>query len=717
MRLRFGILVLVAFLAGAACLQNPVAAQDSASVAKTASATEGPAATRNLTVDDYFRILEVDDAQISPEGKWVAYTVKTPDLKDDKNKTRVWMISTTGGAPIPLTAEDVSSEHARWSPDGKYLAFLSGRGGGRSDKEAEDKKKEIWLLNSEGGEAQKLTETIQDVDAYAWSPAGDRIVLELQDPSIDEIEAAKSKDKSEAKPKPHPWVIDRLHFKEDEIGYLDRRRKHLYVYALANHKMTQITSGDYDDSAPVWSPDGRSIAFVSNRSDSQDPDRNFNTDIWVVAADNSDRGTSVVKVTTNPGADESPAWSPDGKWLAFTTQLDPRLFDYATFHIAIAPSSGGEASVLTLKLDRNSSEPRFSPDGKWIYFIADDDGTQNLMRIPATGGEISRPIGGRRMVESYTLGKDGAAAAVIGELTHPAEIYYLPADAGDLRRLTTTNDALMAQIRLPNVEYVHFKSKDGTTVAGYLYEPPDYKPGTRYPTILRPHGGPVWAYYAEFNFDPQLFAANGYVVLTPNPRGSSGYGQDFCKAIFADWGHKDYEDDMGMVDYAVAQGIADPDKLGVGGWSYGAISTNFIITQTTRFKAAISGAGSFLNVANWGHDLYSRGWEMELGLPWENRELWEKLSPFNHVTKIKTPTLVMGGEIDWNVPIINGEQMYQSLKRIGVPTLLVVYPGEYHEFSRPSFIHDRYERYLDWYGHYVKGEGPAIPPAVVKSAD
>jgi dipeptidyl aminopeptidase/acylaminoacyl peptidase len=715
MRLRAGILVLVAFLAGATCLQNPVAAQDSANVAKTTSTTESPAATRNLTVDDYFRILEVDDAQISPEGKWVAYTVKTADLKDDKNRTRVWMISTAGGAAVPLTAEDVSSEHARWSPDGKYLAFLSGRGGGKSDKEDEDKKKEIWLLNREGGEAQKLTETIQDVDTYAWSPAGDRIVLELQDPSIDEIEASKNKDKSEAKPKPHPWVIDRLHFKEDEIGYLDRRRKHLFVYELASHKMTQITSGDYDDSAPAWSPDGRSIAFVSNRSDSQDPDRNFNTDIWVVAADNSDRGTSLVKVTTNPGADESPAWSPDGKWLAFTTQLDPKLFDYATFHIAIAPSSGGEANVLTLKLDRNSSEPRFSPDGKWIYFIADDDGTQNLMRIPARGGEISRPIGGRRMVESYTLGKDGAAAAVIGESTHPAEIYYLPADGGDLRRLTTTNDALMAQIRLPNVEYVHFKSKDGTTVAGYLYEPPDYKPGTRYPTILRPHGGPVWAYYAEFNFDPQLFAANGYVVLTPNPRGSSGYGQDFCKAIFADWGHKDYEDDMAMVDYAVAQGFADPDKLGVGGWSYGAISTNFIITQTTRFKAAISGAGSFLNVANWGHDLYSRGWEMELGLPWENRELWEKLSPFNHVTKIKTPTLIMGGEIDWNVPIINGEQMYQSLKRIGVPTLLVVYPGEYHEFSRPSFIHDRYERYLDWYGHYVKGEGPAIPP-VRKSA-
>ena len=481
--------------------------------------------------------------------------------------------------------------------------------------------------------------------------------------------------------------------------------------------MTQITSGDYDDSAPAWSPDGRSIAFESNRSDSEDPDRNYNTDIWVVAADNTDQGKSLVRVTTNPGTDGAPAWSPDGKWIAFTSQLEPKLFQYATFHIAIAPAAGGEAKVLTLKLDRNSSEPRFSADGKWIYFIADDDGTQNLMRVPAMGGEITRPIGGRKMVESFTLDKNGAAAAVIGELTHPAEVYLLPADGGDLRRLTTTNDALMAQIRLPNVEYVHFKSKDGTTVAGYLYEPPEYKPGTRYPAILRPHGGPVWAYYAEFNFTPQLYAANGYVVLTPNPRGSSGYGQDFCKAIYADWGHKDFEDDMAMVDYAVAQGIADPDKLGVGGWSYGGISTNFIITQTTRFKAAISGAGNFLYITNWGHDLYSRDWEIELGLPWENRELWEKLSPFNRVTKIKTPTLIMGGEIDWNVPVINGEQMYQSLKRLGVPTLLVVYPGEYHEFSRPSFIQDRYERDLHWYDHYVKGEGPAIPAPAAKTAD
>ena len=653
---------------------------------------------RNLTIDDYFRIKDVTDPQISPEGKWIAYEVTTRNLKEDKNESRIWMISVGGGEAIPSTAEKTSSSHPRWSPDGKYLAFLSARDEG---------KKQVWVLNRNGGEAQQLTDTIQDVDDFSWSPFGDRLVLVLQDPTPDEVEASKHEDDAE-KPKshPHPWVIDRLHFKEDEIGYLDRRRTHLYVFLLGDHKMNQITSGDFDDSSPAWSPDGRSIAFVSNRS--EQPDRNFNDDIWTVAADNKDQGKNLVRVTTNPGTDGAPRWSPDGNWIAFTSQRDPNLFQYATFHLAIAPASGGDDKILTRSLDRNVSSPRFSPDVKWIYFIADDDGTQNLLRIPAAGGDIARPISGRLMVDAYSMSTDGTVAAQIGTTDRPNEIYVLPA-SGALQRLTTTNDALLSQIQLARVEYVHFKSKDGTPVAGYLYKPPDYKPATRYPAILQPHGGPVWAYYAEFNFQPQLYAANSYVVLTPNPRGSSGYGQDFCKAIYADWGNKDFQDDMAMVDYAVAQGIADPEKLGVGGHSYGAISTNFIIAQTARFKAAISDAGEFLYITNWGHDEYVRDWEIELGLPWENRALWERLSPFSRVTKITTPTLVMGGGVDWNVPIINGEQMYASLKRLGVPTLLVVYPGEYHEFRRPSFIKDRWERNLAWFNHYVKSEGPAIP--------
>ncbi len=676
-----------------------------------ASLAQSNGTKRNLTVDDYFRIKEVSDPQISPDGKWVAYTVKTASLKDDKNHEQVWMVRSSGGDAIALSAEFASSSEPRWSPDGKYLAFLSARGGASSGKDADEEgKKQVWLLNMQGGEAQQLTDTIQDVTSFAWSPSSERLVLVLQDPSIEEIEASQNKEKSDAKAKPRPWVIDRLHFKEDEIGYLDRRRTHLYTLTLSDRKQTQITSGDFDDSDPAWSPDGKRIAFASNRS-APDPDRNFNADIWTVAADNTDQGKSLVQITTAPGTEGAPAWSPDGKSIAFTTQIDDKLFQYATIHIAVAPATAsGQVKILTQSLDRNASAPKFSPDGQFVYFIADDDATQNVLRVPAAGGDITRPIGGRKFVDAFSLGKDGSVAASISELTHPAEIYFLP-PSGDLRKLTKTNDALMAELNLPDVEYVHFQSQDGTTVAGYLYKPVGYKPGARYPTILRPHGGPVWAYYAEFNFDPQLFAASGYAVLTPNPRGSSGYGQDYCKAIFADWGNKDFQDDMAMVDYAVAQGIADPDKLGVGGWSYGGISTNFIITQTTRFKAAISGAGEFLYITNWGHDHYSRDWEYELGLPWEHRDVWEKLSPFNRVKNITTPTLIMGGDNDWNVPVINGEQLYQSLKRLGVPTLLVVYPGEFHEFSRPSFIQDRYERYLFWYGHNVKGQGPAIPPA------
>ncbi|HEY4817715.1 MAG TPA: S9 family peptidase [Candidatus Acidoferrum sp.] len=671
-----------------------------------APAQKPPTQPRPITIDDLFQIREVSDPQQSPDAQFVAYTVKTLSLKEDKSEERIWTVptSTAGADAIPMTAEGVSSSHPRWSPDGKYLAFLSARNEGKA---------QVWLLNRSGGEAQRLTDTPQDVDDFAWSPDGTRLVVILRDPSEEELAAAKTKEKEDAADKDKkaktkkPWVIDRLQFKTDEVGYLDRRRAHLYVLDLATKNLTQITSGDYDDAHPAWSPDGRLLAFASNRS-KPDPDRTYNTDIWAVAANNTDKGAQLIQVTTNPGDDDTPSWSPDGKLITYITQLDPHLFQYATHHIAVSPANGGAARVLTQSFDRNATEPRFSPDGGSIYFIADDDGTQNLCRVPVSGGEVTRAINGRFMLYAYSVAKNGDIAAQIDMPDRPSEIYAQPASSNKLTRLTKTNDAFLTQLKLVQPEYIQFKSKDGTPVHGYLYKPLDYTPGKKYPTILRPHGGPVWAYYAEFTHLAQLLAAHGYAVLLPNPRGSTGYGENFAKAIYADWGNKDYQDDIAIVDYAIAQGIADPDKLGVGGWSYGGISTDFIIAQTTRFKAAISGAGEANNTSMYAHDQYQRDYETELGRPWENHALYDKLSPFYKVANITTPTLFMGGDIDWNVPILGGEQMYQAMKSLGRETQLVVYPGEYHEFKAPSHLKDRLERYLAWYNHYVKG-GPAAP--------
>jgi dipeptidyl aminopeptidase/acylaminoacyl peptidase len=696
----------IAFAAIALVLWLPARAQEAAT-------KPVPATPRAITIDDYFQIRDVGQPELSPDGQWVAYGVRTRMLKEDKNESRLWMVSTHGGEAIPMTAEGVSSSHARWSPDGKFLAFLSSRNQGKG---------QVWLLNRLGGEAVKLTETVQGVNDFEWSPDSTRLVLVLQDPKPEDIESAKDKDKDKekpaAKPKtPPPYVIDRLQFKEDIVGYLDHRRDHLYVFDVASKKSTQLTSGDFDDSDPAWSPDGKSLAFTSNRT-TPDPDRNYNSDIWVVAADNTDKGAHLTQVTTNPGSDRSPTWSPDGKWIAYVTETDIKAMIYATHHLAVSPSTGGEAKVLTVAFDRSVRRPRFSADGHFIYFVASDDGTENLCRIAVTGGEVTRPIAGRLNVNYYSLGKDGAIAAQIGMLDRPDEIYL--SNGSDLARLTKTNDALISQLRLAKIEYVHFKSKDGTPVSGYLYKPADYAPAKKIPTLLHPHGGPVGQYSASFYHLAELYAANGYAVLMPNPRGSSGYGQKFCEAIFADWGNKDYQDDMAMVDYALAQGIADPDKLGVGGWSYGGMSTDFIIAQTTRFKAAISGAGIALLSTGYGHDQYMRDYEWELGRPWVNKDVWEKVSPFYRVNSITTPTLFMGGDVDWNVPIIGGEQMYQALKMLGRTTELVVYPGEHHGFTTPSHIKDRMERFLAWYAHYVKGDGtparPAEQPAPVTKA-
>ncbi len=639
---------------------------------------------RSINLDDLFEIKNVGNSQISPEGDWIAYTVTSTDKKSDKSSTRIWMAPTDGGEAIPMTAEGYSASSPKWSPDGKYLTFLASKG--------EKAKSQVWALNRKGGEAQALTKIKQGVSAYEWSPDGSKLLLSIKDP--------KPETKEGEKEKPQPHIIDRLQFKRDYAGYLDRRRTHFYIQNIGDTLTTQITSGDYDDSSPAWSPDGNLIAFVSNRS--ENPDGNDNSDIWVVAADNTDKGQTLLQITKNPGADRSPAWSPDGKHIVHISDTEPELIWYATSHLAISQSNGkGEPVYPTMEIDRNFSRPQYSKDGKSIISMLEDSGEKQLVSVDLASKNIKKIVSGQQIVNAYQMNGKGEIAALITSPMIPTEVYFI--DDGAPKLISKVNSKWLDQVSLSDVENLHFKSEDGTEIEGFLYKPIGYKKNLQYPTILWIHGGPVSQYHFGFNLTAQMYAAQGYAVILANPRGSSGYGQEFSKAIFADWGNKDYQDVMAAVDHVIEKGVADPNRLGVGGWSYGGILTNYVITKTDRFKGAMTGASEVLYVANYGHDHYQRHWEAELGLPWENREAWERISPFNYVENIVTPTLIMGGAVDWNVPIHNSEQLYQALKRLGRTTQLIVYPGEHHGIRRPSFRVDRLKRWINWYDIHVKG--------------
>jgi dipeptidyl aminopeptidase/acylaminoacyl peptidase len=668
--------VVRAFFALAALLATPLAAA-------------GP---RPLKVDDIFALKTVGDPQISPDGRWVAYTVKRLDRKEDSSDTDVYMLPFEGGAALRLTSSPKAETRPRFSPDGRHLAFLSGR---------EGKKAQVWLLDRRGGEAVKLTDYKADVSDLAWSPDGKRLALVVGDVDPDEEDEEKAEDAKAKPPKtPKPIVVRRLQFKRDGEGYLRDLRQHLYVFDVESKKSTQITSGPYDDSEPAWSPDGRFLAFTSNRT--PEPDANDNSDVFIVEAK---AGQKPRALTTWSGWDREPIFSPDGKWIAYLAGGDPKDVWYDTNSVAVVPVTGGEPRLLTRALDRNAEAPRFSPDGKSVYFVLEDGGNEHLARIPAGGGAVERVVAGERSIQTYVLGPQGEIVVLESTPQRPFEVSV--AAGGSLRRLTTVNDEFLKGIRLGEVRRFQATSADGTRIDAFLTLPPDAPPGKRLPTLLRIHGGPTAQYNTSFNTEWQILAAHGYAVVGANPRGSTGYGRDFSYAIWADWGNKDFQDVMAAVDQAIAMGVADPGRLGVGGWSYGGILTDHVIVKTNRFKAATSGASEVNYLANYGTDHYQKEWEGELGLPWKNAEGWMRISPFFQVEKVTTPTLILCGQDDVNVPLLNSEQLYQALRRLGKETELVIYPGQNHGITKPSYQKDRYERYLAWYDRYVKGKAPA----------
>ena len=650
-----------------------------------------PAAARPIAVSDINNIRDVSAPDVDPAGNWVAYEVSSVDPKADKSFSHIWMTSFDGARTVQLTNRDKESESTpRFSPDGRYLAFISSR----TDKHDND---QLWLLDRTGGEARPLTKLDGSVIDYAWSPSGKQIALIVLDPDP----ADKDEAKGDEDVPPKPIVIDRFQFKRDIDGYLGTRRQRLMLLDIATGQAHRLLTGDFDDYLPAFSPDGTRVAFVSNRD--PDPDRTYNSDIWVVPAAGGPQAPT--RLTTFAGADNDidyesyPAWSPDGRSIAYFQGGPIELFSYGTRHLAVVPASGGEARILTPSLDRNVTNPIWSADGKSLRFIVEDDKMQYLASVPASGGPVRRITNGKSVVWAQDEAK-GHAVALVEDFTHPPEVFAL--DGANLRRLSRQNDSWLADVQLAPVEDTVLHSKDGTEVHGFLVKPLNYA-GGRVPTILRLHGGPQSQFDYGFSFEWQLLAANGYAVVAANPRGGTGQGQDYAKALYADWGGPAVPDVLAAVDDAVARGIADPNRLGVGGWSYGGMLTNYTIASDQRFKAATSGASISNIFAGYGTDQYIRDYEMELGKPWEHVDVWMRNSyPFFHADRIVTPTLFQVGDKDFNVPLLNSEQMYQALRSRGVPTELIIYPGQYHGLKRPSFIRDRYQRYLDWYAKYLK---------------
>ena len=635
---------------------------------------------RVIRVGDMYHLKNVGDPQLSPDGDWVAYTVSSTDSVKDKTDTDIWMTSWDGSRTIQVTSSPDGESAPRFSPDGRYLSFISARQGGKGPQ--------LWLLDRRGGEARRVTEFKTGIRAYEWSPDGRRLVLAMSDAPAD----------NDSTKKPKPIVLDRYHFKSDAGGYLDTTHTHLYLFDLATGKAELLTPGRYDESNPSWSPDGKWIAFESERVPG-DPDRANNSDVFVIEAR---AGATPRRLTTFDGPDGCPcAFSPDGSTIAYLRGSEPKFSAYNEERLAIVPIAGGASRVLTDALDRPVASPRYTADGKSIVFLFTDDRARYVGEIPASGGAVRKLIDGRLVIGGLSMTNAGRMAVLSSTATQPSEVFAL--ENGALRRLSHQNDAWLSDVQLATTEDVSFKAKDGNEAHGLLVKPVGYVAGTRYPLLLRIHGGPNGQDQHSFSLERELFAANGYAVLNVNYRGSNGRGEKYQQAIFADWGDKEVIDLLAGVDYAVSTGIADPDRLGIGGWSYGGILTDYTIASTNRFKAAIAGAGSALQLSMYGADQYIYQYDNELGPPWKSQDLWIKLSyPFFHADRITTPALYMGGDKDFNVPVIGGEQMYQALRSLGVPTELIVYPNQHHGLSLPSFNYDRLTRYLAWYDKYLK---------------
>lgn len=672
-------------------------------------ATANASLKRAFTAEDLYRVTFVSDPQLAPSGAEVAFVRTTIDRERNHYRSQVWLVPFDGSAPARRFTRGPVDTAPRWSPDGTLLAFLRKPAG----KEA---RAQLWLMPRGGGEAWRLTDAPEGVADPQWSPDGKHLAFT----SKVTPDAAATATPSDVR------VIDRLSFKLDGEGFDDGKRRHIFVIprAPAVAAARQITAGDCDDTEPSWSPDGHSLAFVSARH----PDRDFDRrrDVWVVPAGGGD--PRCVTRTTGPCA--GPVFAPDGQTIAYTGHdNDPRYGPTTQPTIWLVPAVGDAAPrPIGRQLDRpvgsdvgtdlryGTPEPRlaWTPDGAALFTLLSDSGRVSVSRINATTGAATTLFDGDRQVTNCSASSDGQRLALaVSSGTSPADIVGLDVATGAERRLTDVNAALFSAVEVRSPERFRYQAPDGQPLDGWIVTPPGFDPARRYPLILEIHGGPHAAYGESFYLEFQLLAARGYIVLYTNPRGSTGYGQAFVSALRLDWGGVDFRDVMAGVDAVVKRGYVDEARLGVTGGSYGGYLTNWIIGQTDRFRAAVSGRSTSNRASLYGHSdigSFVGDWEFG-GPPWERHDFYRERSPITYVANVRTPLLLENQEQDHRCPVPQAEEFYTALKKLRrTDVQFVRFPDESHGMARqgqPAHRVERLERILGWFDKYLQ---PAVSP-------
>jgi dipeptidyl aminopeptidase/acylaminoacyl peptidase len=676
---------------------------------------------RDITIEDLYQFKFVAKPRISPDGQRVAFVVTTIDKRNYEYRSSIWMVSTEGGEAKRFTYGDGNANSPSWSPDGRWLAFVSERKGettGKSEKEQKEQgkdKPQIWLIPTDGGEARQLTFMQHGASNPVWSPDSKRLLFNAAVGPADE-------ETEDGKPLPKARVIDRLWYRLDGVGFIHERRSHLFLQDIDGEEPQQLTDGDWDDSDPAWSPDGSRIAFVSSRR--EDRWRLPAPDVYTMTIDNGKPGT-LQCLTDGSLSCSSPAWSPDGQTIAFLAALKLRSGGHVDVYTIAANARESAATCLTKEFEGSfqdwtnsdmgdehlSPAPAWSSDGRTVYELASHRGATRVFAIPLEGADAhpATLTPGEVHVRDFSADKSASKLAMlVGSPTRAPEIYVLSTTSNaELRRLTGFNDDLFNSLALATPEYMPYTGAEGWPMDGWILKPRKFDPAKKYPLIVEIHGGPATQYGYGFFHEMQVLVAAGYVVLYTNPRGSIGYGRDFSLAVRGAWGEKDSLDIMAGVDALLQKGYIDEQRMGVTGGSYGGFMTNWLIGHTDRFKAAVTQR----SVVNLASDFGSCdfGWtfaddELET-TPWDDLDAYMHMSPIKYVKQMHTPLLILHSEQDLRCNIEQAEQLFAALKYLGREVLFVRFEGQSHGLSRgghPKLRVRRLELILDWFEKYLK---------------